>query len=47
MEEGDLAMLVLRNAYHLRHIRRLKEVFPDAARTAAESIESILREPVN
>ena len=46
MEEGNLAMLILRTADNLRHIRNLKEVFPEAAATAAKSIELILREPV-
>ena len=46
MEEGDLAMLILRTADNLRHVRNLKEVFPEAAATAAKSIEKILREPV-
>jgi superfamily II RNA helicase len=45
-EEGDLAMLILRTADNLRHIRNLKAVFPEAAATAAEAIEKILREPV-
>jgi hypothetical protein len=46
MEEGDLVMLILRTADNLRHIRGLKQVFPEAAETAARSIELILREPV-
>ena len=46
IEEGNLAMLILRTADNLRHIRNLKEVFPDAATSAAEAIEKILREPV-
>jgi len=46
MEEGDLAMLILRTADNLRHIRNLKDVFPEAAATAAEAIDKILREPV-
>jgi superfamily II RNA helicase len=46
IEEGDLAMLILRTADNLRHIRNLKEVFPEAAATAAKAIELILREPV-
>jgi superfamily II RNA helicase len=46
IEEGNLAMLILRTADNLRHIRTLKEVFPEAAATAAKSIELILREPV-
>jgi len=46
IEEGDLASLILRTADNLRHIRNLKDVFPEAAATAAASIEKILREPV-
>jgi hypothetical protein len=47
MEEGDLAMLVVRTADNLRHIRHLKDVFPEAAATAAEAIDKIMREPVS
>ena len=46
MEEGDLVMLILRTADNLRHIRGLRQVFPEAAETANRSIELILREPV-
>lgn len=46
MEEGNLAMLILRTADNLRHIRALGNVFPQAAETAARAIESIVREPV-
>ena len=46
IEEGDLAMLILRTADNLRHIRNLNDVFPEAAATAAQSIDLILREPV-
>jgi superfamily II RNA helicase len=46
IEEGNLAMLILRTADNLRHIRNLKAVFPEAAATAANCIELILREPV-
>jgi len=46
IEEGDLATLILRTADNLRHVRNLKDVFPEAAATAAKSIEKILREPV-
>ena len=46
MEEGDLAMLVLRTADNLRHVRGLAEVFPQAAESAAKGMELILREPV-
>ena len=46
MEEGDLSMLILRTADNLRHIRNLKDVFPEAAAVAADSVENIMREPV-
>jgi superfamily II RNA helicase len=46
MEEGDLAMLIVRTADNLRHIRHLKDVFPEAAATAAQAIDKIMREPV-
>ena len=46
MEEGDLAMLIVRTADNLRHIRALKEVFPEASQTASMAIEKIMREPV-
>jgi len=46
MEEGDLAMLILRTADNLRHIRSLKRVFPEASLTSATSIDLILRSPV-
>jgi ATP-dependent RNA helicase HelY len=44
--EGDLAMLILRTADNLRHIRALKQFFPEAAETAKKSIELIVKEPV-
>jgi hypothetical protein len=46
MEEGDLAMLILRTADNLRHIRGLKDVFPEVAQTASVAIEKIMRDPV-
>ncbi len=46
LEEGSLAMLVLRTADHLRHICALGDVFPEAAETAAQAIEKIMRDPV-
>lgn len=45
-EDGDLAMLILRTADHLRQIRALEETHPALARTANEAISQILREPV-
>lgn len=46
MEEGDLAMLILRTADNLRHVRSLTRVFPQAAKTSARSIELMMRYPV-
>lgn len=46
IEEGDLAMLILRTADNLRHIKALAPVFPEAAETAGHAIELILRDPV-
>jgi superfamily II RNA helicase len=46
MEEGDLAMLVLRTADNLRHIAGLAEVFPESAVAAGRAVERILREPI-
>ncbi|MEE8540127.1 MAG: ATP-dependent DNA helicase, partial [Desulfobacterales bacterium] len=44
--EGNLAMLILRTADNLRHIRSLQQVFPEAAETAAVAIDLLLRDPV-
>ncbi len=44
--EGDLASLIMRTADHLRQVAALKDTHPELARTAAESIALILREPV-
>jgi superfamily II RNA helicase len=46
LEEGNLAMLILRTADNLRHIRSLAAVFPEAARTASEAVEALLKDPV-
>jgi superfamily II RNA helicase len=46
MAEGDLAMLVLRTADHLRHIRNLAPVFAETADSARQAIDLILRDPV-
>ncbi len=46
MAEGDLAMLVLRTADHLRHIKNLHEVFAPTADLARQAIDLILRDPV-
>jgi superfamily II RNA helicase len=46
LEEGDLAVLILRTADNLRHVVGLSEVFPKASESAARAIELILRDPV-
>ena len=46
MDEGDLAMVVLRTADHLRQIESLAETHPRLAASARQAIEKILREPV-
>jgi ATP-dependent RNA helicase HelY len=46
MAEGDLAMIVLRTADHLRHLRTLGQVFAPMAASAGEAIDLILRDPV-
>jgi superfamily II RNA helicase len=46
LAEGDLAMLILRTADHLRHVRALHEAFPQAAAAAAEAVERLVREPL-
>ncbi len=46
IEEGDLAMLILRTADNLRHIQALSSVFPEAAETARHAVQLILRDPV-
>ena len=46
MAEGNLAMLVLRTADMLRHVRALGNDFPKASETAGAAVDLILREPV-
>jgi superfamily II RNA helicase len=46
MDEGDLAMIVLRTADHLRQIQALCETHPRLAATAGEAMRLLLREPV-
>jgi superfamily II RNA helicase len=46
MTEGDLAMLVLRTADHLRHIKSLDRIFSSMSSSARQAIELILRDPV-
>ncbi len=46
MEEGDLAMLILRTADHLRHLKTLGDTFPEISESADIAIDLIMREPV-
>jgi ATP-dependent RNA helicase HelY len=46
MDEGDLAMVVLRTADHLRQIEALTETHPRLAASARQAIERVMREPV-
>lgn len=46
MDEGDLAMMILRTADHLRQIEALSQTHPQLAATAAKAIRLLLREPV-
>jgi len=46
LAEGDLAMLILRTADHLRHLIGLTDTFPSAAASAAEAVDLIIRDPV-
>ncbi len=46
MAEGDLAMVILRTADHLRQIESLAETHARLAASARKAIELILREPV-
>ena len=46
LEEGDLAMLIMRTADNLRHIAALRHIFPGVAACAAEAVDLILRDPV-
>ncbi len=46
IEEGNLAMLILRTADNLRHVRSLGWVFPEAAAAAGAAIDMLLRDPV-
>jgi superfamily II RNA helicase len=44
--EGDFARLVLRTAENLRQMTHLHQDFPVFAKTAAQSIDMILKTPV-
>ncbi len=46
VDEGDLAMVILRTADHLRQIESLAETHPRLADSARTAIELLLREPV-
>ena len=46
LEEGDLVMLILRTADHLRQVLNLEKTHPSLAKKALEGLPLILREPV-
>ncbi|MGA2401461.1 MAG: DEAD/DEAH box helicase [Syntrophobacteraceae bacterium] len=46
MDEGDLAMIILRTADHLRQIEALCQTHPRLAASAGQAIGLLLREPV-
>jgi len=46
MDEGDLAMIILRTADHLRQIEALSQTHPQLAASAGEAVRMLLREPV-
>lgn len=46
IDEGDLTMVILRTADHLRQVESLTETHPNLAASARQAIERILREPV-
>ncbi|MGO9315492.1 MAG: DEAD/DEAH box helicase [Syntrophobacteraceae bacterium] len=46
MDEGDLAMIILRTADHLRQIEALNQTHPRLAASAEQAIRMLLREPV-
>jgi superfamily II RNA helicase len=45
-DEGDLAMLILRTADHLRQLLSLESEQPELSRTAREAIELLVRSPL-
>ena len=46
MEEGDMAMMIVRTADHLNQIQGLRGSHPDLSDLAREAVPLILREPV-
>jgi superfamily II RNA helicase len=46
MEEGLFSSLILRTVDNLRHIKGLRNIFPEAGESAATAIELVLRDPV-
>jgi len=46
VEEGDMAMLILRTADHLRQVCNLEKTHPSLAQKAHQALPRILREPV-
>ena len=45
-DEGDLAMLILRTADHLRQLVSLEREQPDLARTARQALSLLMRAPL-
>ncbi len=46
IEEGDLVMLILRTADHLRQVINLETTHPALAKKTSQTLPFILREPV-
>jgi superfamily II RNA helicase len=46
LAEGDLARLIMRTAENLRHFKSLREIFPEIADSALESVDLLMKEPV-
>jgi superfamily II RNA helicase len=47
IEEGDMAMLILRTADHLRQVANLDKSHPALAERARQALPLIVREPVS
>jgi hypothetical protein len=46
IEEGNMVSLILRTVDNLRHIRALKDIFPEHAHAAGEAMDLLLKDPV-
>ncbi|MFH1077579.1 MAG: DEAD/DEAH box helicase [Pseudomonadota bacterium] len=46
VSEGDLSMLIIRSADHLRQIASLEDIYPGVGQCARRAVVAILREPV-